>query len=82
MVRNNSAISGYRLGGVETNIEQYADDCTFILDGSESSFAACMETVSIFSMVSGLELNAQKHNFSGWANPEFRISLPIRGLML
>ena len=60
MVRNNRAISGYRLGGVEINIEQYADDCTFILDGSEGSFAACMETTSVFNMVSGLELNEQK----------------------
>ena len=57
MVRNNDNIIGYRIGNTDIKIEQYADDCTFILNGTEQSFTACMKTVSEFSSVSGLYLN-------------------------
>ena len=60
MIRNNASISGYRIGDVEKKVEQYADDCTFILDGSYSSYTSCVETVSEFSLISGMFLNMQK----------------------
>ena len=59
-MRNNHLIKGYILNHQEFKLEQYADDSIFILDGSQSSFSACLETIDEFSAVSGLSLNPQK----------------------
>ena len=71
MVRNNQTIKGYNLNRREIKLEQYADDSTFILDGSQSSFRACLKTIDEFSAVSGLLLNPQKSEllFSGLGQP-------------
>ena len=71
MVRNNKLIKGYSLHGFELKLEQYADDSTFILDGSHESFRACVKTIDEFSAVSGLLLNPQKSQllFSGSGEP-------------
>ena len=53
-------ISGCRVNDIEVKIEQFADDCTFILDGSCDSFVQCLNLVSNFSSVSGLCLNVNK----------------------
>ena len=57
--------------GFELKLEQYADDSTFILDGSHESFRACVKTIDEFSAVSGLLLNPQKSQllFSGSGEP-------------
>ena len=59
-LRANDSIAGYKMKQMEIKIEQFADDCTFILDGSEESFGSCMHVVSEFSEVSGLILNEAK----------------------
>ena len=59
-LRTNDSIVGYSINQRELKIEQFADDCTFILDGSENSFENCMHVVSEFSIVSGLFLNETK----------------------
>ena len=59
-VRNNVNVLGYRVNDFEVKIEQFADDCTFILDGSRDSFVHCLNIVSNFSTISGLCLNIDK----------------------
>lgn len=60
MVRNNPQIRGWVRDGKECKIEQYADDTTFILDGTRGSLNACLSTLQAFGEVSGLTLNAKK----------------------
>ena len=59
-IRRDETITGYRIGNTEIKIEQFADDCTLILDESHSSFENCMKVLSEFSCVSGLSLNTEK----------------------
>lgn len=60
MVRANVSIRGFVMNNQEYKLEQYADDSTFILDGTPESFAACMSSLKEYSAVSGLELNVSK----------------------
>ena len=60
MVRRNARIKGFVSAGVEYKIEQYADDTTFILDGTQECLNGCLSTVRTFSKFSGLNLNIQK----------------------
>ena len=59
-VRNAAHISGYVVNGIEIKVEQFADDCTFILDGTRKSFESTLRIISEFSLVSGLSLNIEK----------------------
>ena len=58
--RRADGISGYKIDDVDIKIEQFADDCTFITDGSHDSFNKCLRIISDFSCVSGLSLNVEK----------------------
>ena len=45
LIRNNDNITGVKIGSAEFLISQYADDTTFILDGSEKSLETCLKVL-------------------------------------
>ena len=59
-VRNNTRIQGIKVLGTECKISQYADDTTFILDGSQSSFSRSLYLLDTFALISGLKVNYEK----------------------
>ena len=59
-VRNDTRIQGIKVLDTECKISQYADDTTFILDGSQSSFSRSLYLVDTFTLISGLEVNYEK----------------------
>ena len=59
-IRKNPEVKGYLVNEMEIKISQYADDTTFFLDGSKSSFENCIELVTQFGDMSGLKLNMDK----------------------
>ena len=69
------SISSYRVNDIKVKIEQFADDCTFILNGSCHSFVQCLNTVSNFSLVSGFCLNIDKTRVL-WLGDDCDTSLP------
>ncbi len=48
------------LGGKEIKQTLFADDASFILDGSEKAFKELEKTIEYFSKISGLRLNKAK----------------------
>ena len=59
-IRNDVKVVGYRINQLEVKIEQFADDCTFFLDGTKESLDNCLRVVNFFSEASGLVLNTDK----------------------
>ena len=59
-VRNDTRIHGIKVLDTECKISQYADDTTFILDGSQSSFSRSLYLLDTFALISGLEVNYEK----------------------
>ena len=59
-VRNNTRIQGIKVLDTECKISQYADDTTFILDGSQSSFSRSLYLLDTFALISGLKVNYEK----------------------
>ena len=59
-VRNDTRIQGIKVLDTECKISQYADDTTFILDGSRSSFSRSLYLVDTFALISGLKVNYEK----------------------
>ena len=51
LVKNNKDIKGININGIEHKISQYADDTSFILDGSEESFNAAFDTLKTFEVL-------------------------------
>ena len=47
LIRNNDNITGVKIGSAEFLISQYADDTTFILDGSEKSLETLFKSTKI-----------------------------------
>ena len=60
LILQNSDIRGICLNGLEIKITQYADDTTLLLDGSQSSLIAALNTLEIFGSYSGLKVNTEK----------------------
>ena len=58
--KRNSSIKGIYVDQEEIKISQYADDTTLILNGSQSSFSAALNTLDDFGEASGLKLNSKK----------------------
>ena len=58
--QNDTRIQGIKILDTECKISQYADDTTFILDGSQSSFSRSLYLVDTFTLISGLEVNYEK----------------------
>lgn len=59
-VTNNKDIKGIHLAGNELKDLLFADDASFILDGSKKSFETLIDIMDNFSNISGLKLNAKK----------------------
>ena len=58
--RNDTRIQGIKVLETECKISQYADDTTFILDGSQSSFSRSLYLLDTFAPISGLKVNYEK----------------------
>ena len=59
-VRKDNDIKGITLYNREIKNTAFADDATFILDGSRNSFINLIDKISKFSSMSGLKLNSNK----------------------
>ena len=59
-VRNDPKVRGIKVFDTECKISQYADDTTFILDGSQSSFSRSLYLLDTFALISGLKVNYDK----------------------
>jgi hypothetical protein len=66
----NKKIKGIKIAETEVKQTLFADDGTFITDGSEESFENLIETFDNFANISGLKLNAQKCNIIRTGNLE------------
>ena len=60
LIKQNDYIKGIKIGELELKLSQYADDTTILLDGSEQSLEAALQTLSIFAKISGLKVNNSK----------------------
>ena len=78
LIRQNENIKGYMLFGLELKINQFADDTSLFLDGSQKSFEYCVETVLEYAKYSGLSMNFDKTKvvWFGCEEPPNRIYLP------
>ena len=59
-VSNDPKVRGIKVFDTECKISQYADDTTFILDGSQSSFSRSLYLLGTFALISGLKVNYDK----------------------
>ena len=59
-IATNAAIKGINYKGHEVKNTLFADDATFLTDGSEKSFTTLIEVLDNFSYISGLKLNSSK----------------------
>ena len=55
-----------RLSGVKFKQSLFADDISFILDGSVKSFETLVRFLEKFNYISGLKLNAKMSSFTDW----------------
>ena len=60
LIKKNKKINGIYVDEIEIKITQFADDTTLILDGSQSSLQAALNTIEIFGSFSGLKINTNK----------------------
>ena len=60
MVRSNARIKGIMVTDSEFKLSQYADDTTFLLDGSEDSLRHSLLTLKLYASFSGLNINMDK----------------------
>ena len=60
IVRSNPRIKGIMVTGSEFKLSQYADDTTFLLDGSEDSLRHSLLTLKLYASFSGLNINMDK----------------------
>ena len=58
--RSNKNIKGISVNNSEIKISQYADDTTFILNGTSESLSATLQTIETFGSMSGLRRNGKK----------------------
>ena len=59
-IRSNGNIKRITIAGLEIKNTCYADDASFVLDGSQKSFETLIEILENFSYISGLKLNSRK----------------------
>ena len=60
LIRNSDNIQGLKIDGEKCLISQYADDTTFILDGSPKSLENTLKTLDLYANASGLQFNYSK----------------------
>ena len=58
--RTNKNIKGISVNNAEIKISQYADDTTFILNGTRDSLSTTLKMIETFSSMSGLRRNSKK----------------------
>ena len=56
----NTEVKGIKINNVELKQSLFADDASFILDGSRTSFETLIKIIEEFAEISGLTLNRQK----------------------
>ena len=61
-IAKNKNIKGIKMYDIELKNVLFADDATFITDGTEMSFKTLINTIDNFASVSGLKLNNEKCN--------------------
>ena len=61
-IANNNNIKGIHIDNIEVKNTLFADDATFITDGSKMSFETLIDVLDNFSKTSGLRLNTKKCN--------------------
>ena len=62
-IRINKNIKGITIAGSELKNTCYADDASFIPDGSKKSFETLTDILENFSFISGLKLNPKNVKF-------------------
>ena len=60
LIQKNNNIKGLSIKGIEFKLTQFADDTTIILDGSQQSLQATLNTLEIYGSISGLKINTDK----------------------
>ena len=60
LINKNADIKGINIRNKEFRLTQFADDTTLILDGSQSSLQAALNTIEVFGSYSGLKINESK----------------------
>ena len=78
MIRQNKNIKGYTLFNIEFKINQFADDTSLFLDGSQQSFEYCIQTILEYAKYSGLAMNFDKTKvvWFGCEHPPETVYLP------
>ena len=61
-VSNNQNIKGININNEEVKNTLFADDATFLTDGSKKSFETLINVLDNYSFISGLKLNTKKCN--------------------
>ena len=57
---NSNNINGIKINGEQYLISQYADDTSFILDGSLESLYNTLSVLDYYAYISGLKINYSK----------------------
>ena len=74
--RKNARVKGIVINGKEIKFSQYADDTTFVLNGSEESLKESLNLLDTFGKVSGLRLNRTKTE-ALWIDSKARSDLKL-----
>ena len=61
MVKNNKNFKGIQINNKEHRLSQFADDTSFILNGSKSSFIEAIDMLNKYAKISGLKVNTEKN---------------------
>ena len=60
LIKHNQNIKGIKILQNEFKMTQFADNTTLLLDGSQSSLTASLNTLEVFESYSGLKMNTDK----------------------
>ena len=60
LIEYNPDITGINVGQTQIKLSQFADDTTILLDGSEKSLQATLNTLEIYGHLSSLKINTEK----------------------
>ena len=60
LIKTNPKIKGIQTKGFDFNLTQFADNTTIILDRTQQSLQATLNTLEVFGSYSGLRMNKEK----------------------
>ena len=60
LIKNNTLIKGIIIGDFEYKLTQFADDTSLLMDGTQGSLLAALNTLEIYGTLSGLKMNTEK----------------------